>query len=382
LYARIKGVPEPEVRKIVEEKLVEMDLKPFEHKLAGRLSGGNKRKLGVAIALIGNPPIVFLDEPSTGMDPVARRFMWNVISRISSVQKGCSIILTTHSMEEAEALCTKIGIMVGGRLRCLGSTQHLKSKFGKGYLAVFKLASAPIDRVNKATEMLRPFLKAPEGSPNAPLSEWRLTAGNVRAASEALGDPTRWRMIDPKSTGWALSSMLKSEGSVDAKQFADWWCGESLGALLNEFVKSTFDGAELAERHGDFFRYKLPSTSAGGRLSSIFSSIERRKADLYIQEYSLSQVDLESVFNLLASQQEEERIVARGVGGPSKEDKVIGAGGETYVSISTMASINAPGKTNSLRSGFAFRKVASRGSDLELPSMIGSASSESYVTLK
>jgi ATP-binding cassette, subfamily A (ABC1), member 3 len=93
LYARIKGVPEPEVKKVVEEKLVEMDLKPFEHKLAGRLSGGNKRKLGVAIALIGNPPIVFLDEPSTGMDPVARRFMWSVISKVATQNKSCSIIL-------------------------------------------------------------------------------------------------------------------------------------------------------------------------------------------------------------------------------------------------------------------------------------------------
>jgi ATP-binding cassette subfamily A (ABC1) protein 3 len=60
--------------------------------------------------MIGNPPIVFLDEPSTGMDPEARRFMWNVISRIATERKKSSVILTTHSMEEAEALSTKIAI--------------------------------------------------------------------------------------------------------------------------------------------------------------------------------------------------------------------------------------------------------------------------------
>lgn len=98
-----------------------MDLKRFEHVLAGTLSGGNKRKLSVSIAMIGNPPIVFLDEPSTGMDPEARRFMWDVISRISTERKRSSIILTTHSMEEAEALSTKIGIMVDGELKCIGS---------------------------------------------------------------------------------------------------------------------------------------------------------------------------------------------------------------------------------------------------------------------
>lgn len=71
--------------------------------------------------MIGNPPIVFLDEPSTGMDPEARRFMWNVISRISTERKKSSVVLTTHSMEEAEALCSRMGIMVDGQLSCLGS---------------------------------------------------------------------------------------------------------------------------------------------------------------------------------------------------------------------------------------------------------------------
>lgn len=60
--------------------------------------------------MIGNPPIVFLDEPSTGMDPNARRFMWNVISKISTKRKKSSVILTTHAMEEAEALCSRIVI--------------------------------------------------------------------------------------------------------------------------------------------------------------------------------------------------------------------------------------------------------------------------------
>ena len=116
---------------LVEKKLVEMNLKQYENVCAGTYSGGNKRKLSVAIAMLGNPPIVFLDEPSTGMDPEARRFMWNVISRISTTRKRSAIILTTHSMEEAEALSTRISIMVNGTLKCLGSVQHIKTKFGK-----------------------------------------------------------------------------------------------------------------------------------------------------------------------------------------------------------------------------------------------------------
>jgi ABC-type multidrug transport system ATPase subunit len=96
-------------------------------KPCGTYSGGNKRKLSLAVALVGRPSVVFLDEPSTGMDPVARRQMWEVIE---AVKRTSSVVLTTHSMEECEALCNRIGIMVGGKFRCLGSAQHLKNKVG------------------------------------------------------------------------------------------------------------------------------------------------------------------------------------------------------------------------------------------------------------
>lgn len=110
-----------------------MNLGEHVTKLSGSLSGGNKRKLSVAIAMIGNPPIVFLDEPSAGMDPKARRFMWEIIAKISTERKNSAVILTTHSMEEAEALSTGMGIMVKGQYKCFGTKQHIKNKFGTGY---------------------------------------------------------------------------------------------------------------------------------------------------------------------------------------------------------------------------------------------------------
>ena len=95
------------------------------------------------MALIGNPPIILLDEPSAGMDPEARRFMWRVVEKISQCEKKSSVILTTHSMEEAEALSTKLGIMVrGGVFRCMGSSQHIKSKFGIGYEIEIKVCKS------------------------------------------------------------------------------------------------------------------------------------------------------------------------------------------------------------------------------------------------
>ena len=110
-----------------------MDLEDYENIRANNLSGGNKRKLSVSMAMIGNPALIFLDEPSTGVDPQAKRFMWDIISKISLMKKKSAVIITTHSMEEAEALCTKMGIMVSGEFKCFGSATHVKDKYGTGY---------------------------------------------------------------------------------------------------------------------------------------------------------------------------------------------------------------------------------------------------------
>jgi len=133
--------------------LRELSLEQYANQPAGTYSGGNKRKLSVACSLIGSPSIVFLDEPSTGMDPVSRRFMWNFISR---TMQGRSVILTTHSMEECEALCQRIAIMVNGQLKCLGSANHLKSKFGQGYQLDLKTGETEqqIQKVQRCVNML------------------------------------------------------------------------------------------------------------------------------------------------------------------------------------------------------------------------------------
>jgi ATP-binding cassette, subfamily A (ABC1), member 3 len=120
------------------------------------LSGGNKRKLCVAIALLGNPSVILLDEPSAGMDPESRRFMWSVVGRIAQ-KKSSAVVLTTHSMEEAEALSTKMGILVnGGIFKCYGSAQHIKNKFGTGYVIEIKTKSLDESELPAIQETLMP----------------------------------------------------------------------------------------------------------------------------------------------------------------------------------------------------------------------------------
>ncbi|XP_046356650.2 phospholipid-transporting ATPase ABCA3-like isoform X3 [Haliotis rufescens] len=137
MYARLKGVPESCIKGVCDNLLDIMMLRQYSDKATSEYSGGNKRKLSTAIALVGDPAFIMLDEPSTGMDPKARRQLWNVLSKVREC--GRTLVLTSHSMEECDALCTRIAIMVNGRFMCLGTPQHLKTKFGQGYTLIARM---------------------------------------------------------------------------------------------------------------------------------------------------------------------------------------------------------------------------------------------------
>lgn len=131
LFGSIKGLPSSEIKNGTSQLLEQVKLTEAGNVRAGSYSGGMKRRLSVAIALIGDPKIVYLDEPTTGMDPVTRRHVWDIIE---ASKKGRAIVLTTHSMEEADILGDRVAIMARGKLRCIGTPIHLKTKFGAGYL--------------------------------------------------------------------------------------------------------------------------------------------------------------------------------------------------------------------------------------------------------
>ncbi|GAB6031180.1 ATP-binding cassette sub- A member 3 [Chamberlinius hualienensis] len=155
MFGRLRGVFEGELPGMVSHLSTSLMFAEHIDKLVKNYSGGNRRKLSTAVALIGNPPIVFLDEPTTGMDPLARRMVWDTISRVRD--SGSSIILT---MEECDVLCTRLAIMVKGRFQCLGSPQHLKNKFGKGYTLTAKIEQTGLsaNNVRDLTKRFQAFL--------------------------------------------------------------------------------------------------------------------------------------------------------------------------------------------------------------------------------
>ncbi|XP_014681850.1 PREDICTED: ATP-binding cassette sub-family A member 8-A-like [Priapulus caudatus] len=142
-YAAMRGVQPTQITHTTNYLMDALQIREHENKRSDVLSGGTKRKLSFAISMLGAPQVVLLDEPSTGMDPQSKRFLWDTISASFTGDRGA--ILTTHSMEEADALCSRVGIMVAGELRCLGTTQHLKNKYGGGYNLEVKAAWSSAD---------------------------------------------------------------------------------------------------------------------------------------------------------------------------------------------------------------------------------------------
>jgi ABC-type multidrug transport system ATPase subunit len=164
MYGRLRGIPYRYIDGKVESLLEQLSFTPHADKPAQHLSGGNKRKLSLGIALIGDPKVLLIDESSSGMDPLSKRRMWNLIAKVS---KDKTVIVTTHSMEEAEALCTRAGIMAKGQLLCLGSVQHLKTKYLDGYTIDVYCTSGKAEEeidmvVNEMLETAQPGCKLAE----------------------------------------------------------------------------------------------------------------------------------------------------------------------------------------------------------------------------
>ncbi len=130
MFCQIKGIGKRESEQMIEDRIRDVKLLENLDDPVMSLSGGMRRRLSVAIASIGNPKVIFMDEPTTGMDVVSKREVWELILKLKQER---SFILTTHQMEEADILSDKIAIIVDGQLRSLGTSLFLKNHYGTGY---------------------------------------------------------------------------------------------------------------------------------------------------------------------------------------------------------------------------------------------------------
>ncbi|ORX44542.1 hypothetical protein BCR36DRAFT_334597 [Piromyces finnis] len=164
LYTGLKGVTTDNLDKILEQRLKAVKLWTVKDARTNTYSGGMKRRLSMIIATIGDPNVVLLDEPTTGMDPLNRRYVWKFIEKF---KKNRCIIVTTHSMEEADALGDDIIIMANGDIKAMGNGVHLKNKFGAGYRISMIAKEKKIDEVKNKVQEFVPGAKLEDDSAGA-----------------------------------------------------------------------------------------------------------------------------------------------------------------------------------------------------------------------
>lgn len=130
LHGRLHHIPNPKRQRMINQWLEYVELADRRDSLVKTLSGGMKRRLQIARALLHEPKVLFLDEPTVGLDPQTRRRLWEIIRDLN--KQGMTMLLTTHYMDEVEFLCDRIGIMDAGQLIELGTLQQLKAQHGEG----------------------------------------------------------------------------------------------------------------------------------------------------------------------------------------------------------------------------------------------------------
>lgn len=256
-YAKIRGINRKEVKAHVDRIITAVGVGRFRTRMASKLSGGNKRKLSLGVALIGNPRVLLLDEPSSGMDAFAKRIMWKTLA---SVARGRSIVLTTHSMEEADALANRAGIIARRMLTC-GTTDDLRSKHGQNYHVHIVLKSAPASTTEEMDQVVNWVQTVLPGA----AVEDRMYQGQIK-------------MAIPISSGTTTTT----GGSAAEDE-----------EILTEKQSVSTDAKSPTEQNTAVTTHKV---------SEIFGILEQSKTDMGIDTYSVSHTSLEEVFLKIVGQ--------------------------------------------------------------------------------
>jgi ABC-type multidrug transport system ATPase subunit len=252
-YAMLRGIKSDRIKLHVDNIIEAVGVGRFRTRMASKLSGGNKRKLSLGVALIGNPSVLLLDEPSSGMDAFAKRIMWKTLA---SVSNGRSIVLTTHSMEEADALANRAGILAKQMLAC-GTTEDLRSQHGNGLHVHIVCRSAPATTLQEM-EAIVTWMQ--HMLPGAQVED-RMYQGQIKMSIPIAG-----------------SAASSTTVSYDRVSYED--------DEFSQGVSSCVSQVKISDN----------SSKNTHKLSEIFELLEKCKTDMGIDSYSVSHTSLEEVF--------------------------------------------------------------------------------------
>ena len=272
-FQRIKGIRPTVVG--VKARADEIGLADFTHTTSSALSGGNKRKLSVAIALCGDPAFLLLDEPTSGMDPASRRSCWELLRR---KRQGRVTLLTTHFMDEAELLADRIAVMKEGTLQCCGSGLFLKDRFGLGYNLTIVLDH--------------------QSNTNSSESE---NDNNVRNNSnqddetdvEAVGS------INEESTPTTTTPTNVNGGDDSDKHDNGMESPADEPTRITTFLQERIEGTKLVRKSARELTFRFPQGTEQ-QFPELFDELEANRESLRIGAYGIANTSLEEVFLQLA----------------------------------------------------------------------------------
>ena len=290
-YGKIKGIKNEYLEKVVLAMIEEMSLSEFTNKIAGRLSGGNKRKLSVAISFLCTPPIVLLDEPSTGMDPEARRFMWSVIHKISTKGKKASVIMTTHSMDEAETLCKRMAIMVNGEFVCLGRAGQIKEKYGYGYeieVRIKPLSENKFERIMIENNIDK---------------DLKINMDNIEEILNKIGKSNYINELRKGRFGGKIIRDIQINNIIPIRALVSWTFFVNNALKFIKKAEKYFEMIILTEHIDNNFLFKMKKNNDTKSIGFFFGLFESNKEKCYVTEYSIQQTSLEQIFNMFEENQ-------------------------------------------------------------------------------
>ena len=294
-FGRIKGIIYDSMGTLANSIIKCLDLEPFRKVQCKNLSGGNKRKLSVGISILSHPDVIFLDEPSTGMDPYTRRLLLNLLNNgyLKTEKNGNNdnnkkkgIILTTHSLEEVEALCDRIGILIAGKMdqKRIGSINDIIQR-------------------NKREIILNIEFKKP--------SQHELTKGFEKICGERVNDIIGLQQflhylrkvdyikyLNKNSLGRDLLVLLNSNKSINKYTIRIWVTYiDYLQKLVNKLFSAKFDKITCIACKLNNFILKIQNNNENNQSDSyIFGILESSKNELFIEEYSYNLTTFEKIF--------------------------------------------------------------------------------------
>ncbi|KAF2804277.1 uncharacterized protein BDZ99DRAFT_511680 [Mytilinidion resinicola] len=274
-YARVRGVGD--VARNVEAVMAAVGLTPFAARIASALSGGNKRKLSLAIALMGNPSVLLLDEPSSGMDAAAKRVMWKTLLGVAA--PGRALLITTHSMEEADRLATRVGIMKG-RMLAVGSAGALRGRWGGEWGVHLCLGSAP-GTTREEMDKVRRWIRE-----------------NVRGAVVEDEDVEEGRQKRVGREEWGGHGQLRFRVVQAA------YTHPPPSTLRDEGEKET--DSEIAESVDEVDEDARSGNGPPPGIASLFALLEANKEELGFEYYSISPTTLDQVFLRIVGKEEQD----------------------------------------------------------------------------